>query len=112
MDTENASMDSDSAKVNIYGSTNLRKKTYDQKMVIVPKIGETLPVIGSLAVSNAVGWGLLLIQKIFQKPIEKSVEIEYKVSGTWEKPNIELIEKPATTPESNNQSQLESNSLK
>ncbi len=108
MDTEDASMDSDSATVNIYGSTNLREKTYDQKMVIVPKIGETLPVIGSLAISNTVGWGLLLIQKIFKKPIEKSVEIEYKVSGTWEKPDIVLIEKPKATPESDNPFQLES----
>ncbi len=111
MDTENASMDSDSAKVNIYGSTNLREKTYDQIMVIVPKIGETLPVIGSLAISNTVGWGLLLIQKIFKKPIEKSVEIEYKVSGTWENPDIELIEKPDYTPKSDNPIQPESNRL-
>lgn len=111
MDTEDVSMDSESARVNIYGSTNLRQKTYDQKMVIVPKIGETLPVIGSLAISNAVGWGLLLIQKIFKKPIEKSVEIEYKVSGTWEEPNIELIEKPAITPESDSQFETENNIL-
>ncbi len=108
MDTEDASMDSDSAKVHIYGSTNLRRKTYDQKMVIVPRIGETLPVLGSLAISSSVGWGLLLFQKIFKKPIEKSVEIEYKVSGTWEDPKIELINKPNITTESDNLFQPES----
>ncbi len=94
MTTQNASMDSESARVKIVGSTNLREKTYDQTMFIIPKIGETLPVIGSLAVSNAVGWGLLLIQKIFKKPIEKSVEIEYKVSGTWDDPKLDLVPRP------------------
>ncbi len=112
MDTENASMDSDSAKVAIYGSTNLRRKTYDQKMFIIPKIGETLPVIGTLAVSNAVGWGLLLFQRIFKKPIEKSVQIEYKVSGSWEEPEIELVKKPTAKSKPDNQFQLEGNNLK
>ena len=107
MTTENASMDSESARVKIFGSTNLREKTYDQSMFIIPKIGETLPVIGSLAVSNAVGWGLLLLQKIFKKPIEKSVEIEYKVTGSWEDPKLVLIPKQIPQAESEQSLDLE-----
>ena len=94
MRTENAFMDSVSARVNIRGSTNLREKTYDQSMFIIPKVGDTLPVIGTLAAGNTVGWGLLLLQKIFNKPIEKSVEIEYKVSGSWDEPRLTLMTKP------------------
>ena len=92
--TENASMDSISAEVKIKGNTNLREQTYDQTMIIVPKVGDTLPVIGGLAAGNAVGWGLLLLQKLFKKPIEKSVEIEYKLSGSWDEPEVTLIRKP------------------
>ena len=91
MHTDNAYLDSISARVNIRGETNLHKKTYDQTMIITPKIGDTLPVIGALTAGNAVGWGLLLIQKLFKKRIDKSVEIEYKVNGSWSKPNIELV---------------------
>ena len=101
MNTENASMDSESAKVKISGNTNLRQKTYDQQMFIIPKIGETLPVIGSIAAGNIVGWGLLLLQKIFKKPIEKSVEIEYKVAGSWEQPEITLVSDPESETETN-----------
>jgi len=87
-------MDGASAKIKMKGSTNLREQTYDQSMIIIPKVGDTLPVIGTLAVGSSVGWGLLLLQKLFKKPIEKSVEIKYKVSGSWQDPQIELISKP------------------
>ena len=91
--TQNAFMDSTSARVRIEGSTNLREKTYDQSMYIMPKLGDTLPVIGTLAAGNTVGWGLLLLQQIIGKPIEKSVEIEYKVSGSWDEPTLTLMTK-------------------
>ncbi len=94
MSTTNASMRGASAKVKIYGNTNLRNKTYDQTMLIIPRLSDTLPVIGTLAAGSSVGWGLLLFQQIFKKPFEKSVEIEYKVTGTWQQPELTLIPKP------------------
>jgi uncharacterized protein (TIGR02099 family) len=94
MTTTNASMEGSSATVRVSGSTNLRDQTYDQSMTIVPRVGDTLPVLGALAAGNAVGWGVLLIQRIFKDPIDKSVEIQYKVSGSWEDPEIRLISAP------------------
>jgi uncharacterized protein YhdP len=91
MTTDNASLDSVAAKVRIKGDTNLRRQTYNQTMIITPKIGDTLPLLGAITAGNAVGWGLLLLQKIFKKPIDKSVQIEYKVSGSWDDPKIELV---------------------
>jgi uncharacterized protein YhdP len=38
-----------------------------------------------------VGWGLLLLQNLFKKSIDDAVEIEYKVTGSWDDPQIELI---------------------
>jgi uncharacterized protein (TIGR02099 family) len=100
--TDNAWMDSPSAKVRIKGITNLRTKTYDQTMYIIPKVGDTLPVIGALTGGSTLGWGILLLQKIFKKPIDKSVEIEYRVTGPWDDPKIELIEKPDANKDEDN----------
>ena len=69
-------------------------------MIITPKISDTLPILGTLAAGNTVGWGLLLLQKIFKKPIEKSIGIEYKVTGSWEKPQVKLVKKPKIKQES------------
>lgn len=94
LETNNAFMDSTSAKVKLKGTTNLREKTYDQSMFIIPKVSDTLPIIGGLAAGASVGWGLLLLQQIFKNPIDKSVEIEYKVTGSWEDPVIQQVHKP------------------
>lgn len=92
--TDNASMDSTSAKINLKGTTNLHNKTYNQSMFIIPKVSDALPIIGGLVAGSTVGWGLLLLHQILKKPIGKSVEIEYKVSGSWEEPVIERASKP------------------
>ncbi len=101
MSTDNAWMDSPSAKVRIKGITNLRTKTYDQTMYIIPKVGDTLPVIGAIAGGSGLGWGILLLQKLFKKPIDKSVEIRYRVTGPWNDPRIELIKKPENPSDEN-----------
>jgi uncharacterized protein YhdP len=86
-------MDGVSARIRISGRTGLRDRDYDQTMLVTPKIRQTLPVLGGLAAGSSVGWGLLLIQSLFKNAIDKSVEVEYKVTGTWADPQLELINK-------------------
>jgi uncharacterized protein YhdP len=100
--TNNTRMDSPSAKVFVTGSTGLRSQVYDQQMFITPKVRQTLPVIGSIVAGSGVGWGLMLFQKLFKTVIDKTVEIEYTIKGTWDNPKIVLIEKPRIEPESLN----------
>jgi uncharacterized protein (TIGR02099 family) len=94
--TSDTKMDSSSAEVLVTGVTGLKSKTYDQKMFITPNVGQTLPVLGGLIAGGAVGWGLLLFEKIFEKAIDKTVTIEYTINGTWEDPNIVLVKKSKT----------------
>jgi uncharacterized protein YhdP len=91
--TTDTVMDGPSVRIKISGRTGLLDRDYDQTMIVVPKIRQTLPVIGSLAAGNAVGWALLLLQKLFKKQIDRSVEIEYRVTGTWDEPVLDLVKK-------------------
>jgi uncharacterized protein (TIGR02099 family) len=97
--TNDTHMDSPSAKVLVVGTTGLRSQVYDQKMFITPKVRQTLPVIGGIVAGSGVGWGLLLLQKIFKTVIDRTVEIEYTIKGTWDDPKIVLIQKPRTKQE-------------
>jgi uncharacterized protein (TIGR02099 family) len=92
--TNNTVMDGPSAKVLVIGTTRLQSQVYDQRMFITPKVRQTLPVIGGILAGSGVGWGLLLLQKIFKSVIDKTVEIEYTIKGSWDDPKIVLIEKP------------------
>lgn len=92
--TKNLKMKGTATDVLIEGRTGLKDKDYDQTITVVPQIRDTLPVLGSLISGASVGWAMLLIQKVFEDPIDESVSIKYKVSGHWDDPKIEVIEKP------------------
>jgi len=89
--TENTRMDGPAAKLKISGKTGMINRDYDQVIRVTPKFRQTLPILGVIAASTTVGWGLLLLQNLFKKSIDDAVEIEYKVTGSWDDPQIELI---------------------
>jgi uncharacterized protein (TIGR02099 family) len=89
--TGDTKMDGPAARFKIAGSTGIIDRNYDQTIRVTPKIRQTLPLIGAVAVGTTVGWGLLLLQNLFKKSIDDAVEIEYKVTGSWDDPQIELI---------------------
>jgi len=93
MYTVNTKMEGASAEVKISGRIGLRQKDYDQTMLVIPKIRQTLPVIGGLAAGSTIGWGLLILQNLFKKAIDKTVEVEYKVTGPWDNPQVDLVKK-------------------
>ena len=89
--TENTRMDGPAAKIRISGKTGIKTRDYDQTIRVTPKIRQTLPLIGAISAGSAVGWGLLLLQNLFKKSIDDAVEVEYKITGSWDDPQIELI---------------------
>jgi uncharacterized protein YhdP len=89
--TRNTRLEGVAAKIKISGKTDIARREYDQTIIVTPKIRQTLPVIGAISVGSTVGWGLLLLQNLFKKAIDKAVEIEYRITGSWDDPQIELI---------------------
>jgi uncharacterized protein YhdP len=89
--TRNTRMEGPAAKIKISGKTGIINRDYDQQIRVIPNIRHTLPILGVVAVSTTVGWGLLLLQNVFKKAIDDAVEIEYRVIGSWDDPQVELI---------------------
>ncbi|MBL4763340.1 MAG: TIGR02099 family protein [Gammaproteobacteria bacterium] len=90
--TQDLTIDGRSAKIEIRGRAGLKEKDYDQLVTITPNVSSTIPVLGGLASGASTGFVLLLLQKLFKKPIDKSVEIQYTITGNWDKPKITKIE--------------------
>ena len=89
--TRNTRLDGPAAKLKVSGKTDIVNRKYDQVIWVTPKIRQTLPLIGAVAASTTVGWGLLLLQNLFKKSIDDAVEVEYKLTGSWDDPQIELV---------------------
>ncbi len=89
--TSDTRMDGPAAVIKISGKTGLVDRDYDQTIKVVPKIRQTLPIIGVVSGGATLGWGLLLLQNLFKKTIDDAVEVEYRVTGSWDDPRIELI---------------------
>jgi uncharacterized protein YhdP len=89
--TRNTRMEGPAAKIKISGKTGIADRSYDQTIRVTPKIRQTLPVIGAVSAGSTVGWGLLLLQNLFKKAIDDAVEVEYRITGSWDDPDIELI---------------------
>ena len=86
---------SPAADIAISGRTGLRSKDYDQDMVVSPHTGATLPIVGALAAGPVGAAAGLVLQGVLGKPMGKVMGSHYKVTGSWEKPQITLIAREA-----------------
>lgn len=83
-----------SADIQISGSTNIVQRDYDQTIYVTPKVSGTLPAAGAIAggpVGAAVG---IVAERIAAAVgLNKVTRTEYKMTGTWEQPQLEKIKR-------------------
>lgn len=81
------------AEIRVSGATDLRARTYDQRIEVLPKAGGVLPAIGAIAggpVGAAVG---AVAQAVLQQPLKEAARTVYHVTGPWEDPQVEVVER-------------------
>jgi uncharacterized protein (TIGR02099 family) len=101
--TDNMVINGSAANVRITGRTGLRARDYDQQMVVIPHLGNSLPLVGAVVggpIGAAAGFAM---QGLLGRGLNKAASARYKVTGSWDKPVMTLIEKhgvqaPATAP--------------
>jgi uncharacterized protein YhdP len=85
-------IESSSAKIVLQGKTDFANQTYDQLLIVTPRVGRILPTLGAItggAVGAAAGF---LVQGMFHKGLKNVGKIVYKITGSLDEPIIELIE--------------------
>ena len=77
----------------INGSIDLLEGELDNEMVVTLPVNKSLPWLGAyLALANpAVGIGVLVGERILRKPIKGLSSAKYKLSGSVEDPQLELV---------------------
>lgn len=91
--SDKVSINGATAEVTITGSTNLVKSTVNQNVVVIPKLGSSLPVLAGWAIEPTTGLIMLLINKIFEPVLDVVVRIEYSIKGDLSNPEVIEVDK-------------------
>ena len=89
--TDDLHIDSPAADISISGRTGLRRRDYDQQMVVTPRAGAALPVVGAIAGGPVGAAAGLVVQGLIGKQLNQVARSRYQVAGSWDKPVITLL---------------------
>jgi uncharacterized protein (TIGR02099 family) len=84
------------ALITIEGRTGLAARDFDQRVVVVPSVSGTLPVISWIAWGGQIGALAFLLEQVFGEQFDSSIATEYTITGSWDNPEIRKIEKAPT----------------
>ena len=91
--TDDMQLGSTVAEISIVGSANLVEQTFDYEFAVRPGVSKTLPVIGAIAGGPVGAAAGLALQAILRDALGEAAEARYTIRGTWEDPQIEVVEK-------------------
>lgn len=91
--TSNFKIHASAAEISISGSTDLRAKTFDQQLVVVPHVGNSLPIVGAVVAGPLGAAAGFAVQGLLGKGLNKAAGARYRITGKWDKPVMTLVEK-------------------
>lgn len=80
------------AKIEIRGETDLKQETQQLRVKVTPYISDSVS-LAALAGGPAVAAATFIAQKLLKEPLNKFAAEEYDISGTWDEPVEQKIEK-------------------
>jgi uncharacterized protein (TIGR02099 family) len=80
-----------SANLEISGRTGLVTRDYDQVVTVTPKVSSALPLAGAIAGGPVVAVALLVAEKVMGEEVNKLIRFQYRVTGSWDAPDIQRI---------------------
>ncbi|MCK4707502.1 MAG: AsmA-like C-terminal region-containing protein, partial [Gammaproteobacteria bacterium] len=92
VNTKDFEIKSSVAKITLSGRTGLPERDYENTVVVIPNISGGAAGLTALLVNLPAGIGLWLFDKITGEQFNRATARTYEITGTWDKPIIELIE--------------------
>jgi uncharacterized protein YhdP len=89
--TENLVFRSPAADIGMVGSIDLLGRSYDQTAVVSAEVGNTLPIVGTIAAGPIIGAGLFVLKEILKEPLSDIAAVQYQITGPWENPTVERV---------------------
>jgi len=86
--TKQFNMSLDQARVTMAGQINIPKQTQDLRITIFPTIDATAGSLAAFAINPIVGLGALVGQYLISNQINRNLQSDYLVQGSWNKPEV------------------------
>ena len=86
------------ARVDISGRSGLKAQDFDQLVTVYPEVSSALPVAGALLAGPGVGAAMFLVERMARVaggPIHQVARFKYRVTGSWDDPQIDVLETPS-----------------
>jgi uncharacterized protein YhdP len=83
------------AAVLMEGETDIEHETQNLRVVVVPEINAGTASLAYAIINPAIGLGTFLAQYFLQKPIAEASTREFRVTGPWDDPKVERVERSA-----------------
>lgn len=96
--TDNLRIKGPAAEITVSGRTGLRTRVYDQQLLVVPHVGNSLPVVGAVVAGPVGAAAGLAVQGLLGKGLNKAASARYAITGSWDDPKITLLEKRVPPP--------------
>jgi uncharacterized protein (TIGR02099 family) len=86
--TKQFTMNLDQARVAMSGQINIPNQTQDLRVTIFPTIDATAGSLAAFAINPIVGLGALVGQYLITNQINRNLQSDYLVQGSWENPEV------------------------
>ncbi|WP_150301340.1 YhdP family protein [Pseudomonas profundi] len=83
-------MDGPSVKLQLDGRIDLPQNEIDMGMLVTLPVTNNLPLAAIIAGAPYIGGALFIADKILGDRIARFASVKYKISGDWQKPNVEF----------------------
>lgn len=81
------------AEILLRGRTGLAEREYDLRVEVLPRTGSVLPALGALTAGPAGAAVGAVAQAVLQSPMKQMNRTLYSVTGSWDEPKIDVLEK-------------------
>ena len=89
--TQNGFIDGTVAKINVKGRIGLVRHDYDLRLVVLPHLTSSLPVVATIAGGPVAGLVTYVVDKAVRPKVDKLTKHAYKVTGDWDDPTIQPL---------------------
>ena len=99
--TQNLRINGPSLRMDMRGRIGLAARDYDQQVTVYPDVSAGV-TLGAVLLGGPVAGVLALIaQQVLNKPLDQVTQLSYRLTGSWDNPQVERVGGPLPVPKRN-----------